>query len=484
MGSKTKTVGGGNAAPVANGFQDFLMGQLNPNGMNATQTNQQAKIDQLQGLQLPFGGNSAQLMAQRMASQGMGQAGVPQNQMQQPSPWQSLIQAMGQGQIQDQSGSGQALNGMIQNGPQNLYQNPSLNQLPTGYGGSGMADLSGVQNNAVNTTQGMGSVGSSGLDQIFRQMLQQSQGFGGQVNAQGVSLAPATQFDMNNPYFSAIKDQSQMTSDRNAAELRARFGAQGAGSIGTGAQYAESNLRATEAPQLTIALQQALQGLQQQDLAERGTQANIALGSAGQNLQGQLGNQNAGLNNGSNMLQALLSGRGQDINAMTAGRGQDIGLRNQDINALLSNQSQGNSFQQQNNQQNSQNMQSNNANAINQSQLSAQFGAQGMSDFLQALGLGQQQNQTGANMQQNLLNQLFGSFGQSSGLGTPQPQTVQQPSTLGQIAGAGLGILGSGIFSGFGGGQAPQSTPLYRAPTYPGSSAGAQLNPLILPSFR
>ncbi len=52
----------------------------------------------------------------------------------------------------------------------------------------------------------------------------------------------------------AAADQITKETDRNAAALRARFGAGGGTAFGTGAQLAESNLRSESAPKITSAI--------------------------------------------------------------------------------------------------------------------------------------------------------------------------------------------------------------------------------------
>lgn len=494
MGSKTKTVGGGNATGTANAFNDFLYGQLNPTGKDNS-----AEISQLTTIMNsgPPGINKGAIQQRinELTRQQSGSGG-------QPSMFQDLMKQFSSGNVPDISGSGQGIQNLISGGVNGFqqptygntynapeYQGASLDKLFTGFGGTGLADLSsvnGIPNRGqINTATGIGSVPTSGLDGLFKQYMStvSANGAGG-VGALETKLDPATVFDMNNPYFKAIKDSSTMASDRNAGELRARFGAQGAGSMGTGAQYAESNLRATEAPALTIAMQQALQGLQQQDLAERSTGANIALGSAGQNLQGQIANQNAGIQNSSNILQSLLTGRGQDldaagqargqdINQMGLGvqqllglRGQDIDLRGQDIDSILRNQTIGNTFTQNNNDLNSRNTQTNNQNSIMTSQnrndfnttnanntanyglganqLNSNNASNAMSQFMQALGMGQQGNQFSAGQQGDILRMLFSGFQQANGLGTPGAQTVEQPNPWAQLGG--LIVNGAGNY--------------------------------------
>lgn len=133
-----------------------------------------------------------------------------------------------------------------------------------------------------------------------------------------------------------------------------------------------------------------------------------------------------------------LQNRGQNLQAFLGQRGQDIGNYQFGVNAGLENQNAQNQF------------------------------------ALGKAGVGLQAQGQAANIQSDILSKLFGAFGQSNQLGTPQAQTVQTPSTLGQIAGFvgnGLGSVasianaanpfggGTNVLSRFFGGHSPQPTP-------------------------
>ena len=111
------------------------------------------------------------------------------------------------------------------------------------------------------------------------------------------------------------------------------------------------------------------------------------------------------------------------------------------------------------------------ANAMQQAMLQAQLQNQQLGNQfgLGMLGQGLNMNQLAQQGQQNAMNQMFGAFGQTNQLGTPQAQMVTQPSTWGQIGNAALGLgaaylTGGGSLAGmlggmggmFGRGQTPQ----------------------------
>ena len=271
--------------------------------------------------------------------------------------------------------------------------------------------------------------------------------------------------------------------------------AAGAGAIGSGAQIANSNLQSAASADQTVALQQALQGLQQQDLAERGTRANVGLQSRGQDaqvgianagnaLQAALANQSAGLQGNAqqqalfnSLLGAAGAGRAQDFQnqQFTAGQGLEQSLANagfqntrngQDLQALLQNQGLGNQFTLGAAGLNNDAMQTNNTNALAQAQaqnnfnltnqnqlagfqnqtngLNSQNYQNNQQNWLNLLGLGQNTNQLANQNQAAALAQLFASFGQSTGLGIEgrNTQVNQQGSPWGSILGSILPVVG------------------------------------------
>lgn len=557
MGARTTstTSGGGTATPVANDFQAWLQSQLNgtPYNPGAQQSTQQAPtsmsprdfLNNIDNGGNPFATNTGimptstyngpytdPLTGQFHPGTGTGSTmpggatnpniGVGNSPQQGGSPFQNAFNSMISGQVLDPSGANSAIANSIAGGAQTFgqdfgnaynsqtYNAANINQLPTNQlQGSGMADLSGVGQTAQSNMQFQ--PGSSQYTNMLTQLLGTGQNMLGQSgvgNASagsanigaGISLDPATQFDMNNPYFNALKTQQERALQQATADNNARFGAQGAGAIGTGAQLANSNLQSAASADQTVALQQALQGLQQQDLAERGTRANVGLTSRGQDAQVGIANagnqtqasiagiqaalQGQGQNNAlfGNLMQGALTGRGQDFqnNQSAQGMGLEQSLANagftntrngQDLQALLSNQGLGNNFQMGAADLNNNAMQTNNTNAMNQANSlngfnltnagnTAQYGqaanalnSQNFQNNQQGwqsmLGLGQGVNQQANQNMAAALQQLFGSFGQSTGLGIEgrNTQTNTTGSPWGGILGAALPVAGNAFQS-------------------------------------
>lgn len=288
------------------------------------------------------------------------------------------------------------------------------------------------------------------------------------------------------------------------ADQRARFGAEGAGALGTGAQFAESNLNAELAARdASMRRQQSMQ-LMGQDLSGQQALANVGLQNRGQDVQTAIANMQGGLQGAQNMNQFNLANQSNMLGAMGQARGQDLNtalqqlglgaqqgqfnagqqnamqqammnaqLQNQQmgnqqgqfntgqqnqmqqamLNAQLQNQQMGNQFGQFNVGQTNQMNQFNagQGNAMQQAMLQAQLQNQQMGNQfgLGMLGQGMNMNQLAAQQQQNALNQMFGAFGQTNQLGTPQAQMIQQPSMWGQLGNAALG-LGSAYLTGGG----------------------------------
>lgn len=388
---------------------------------------------------------------------------------------------------------------------ENPYQNQQFqgfnpSQLGTnfGQGQSGMMNMNNFGNIAgtnTNVMQGFGSQGQSGFTNQLNQLMQSMQNGGQQASAQSVALDPAKQIDLNSPLIQAQQQIADRQRNLAVADQRARFGADGSGSLGTGAQVAESNLNAQYGPQMAALLQQNIQQQQSQDLAERQTKAGIGVQSAGLGAQASIANAGNSLQGMMSAMNGGLTGRAQDFGNQLGNRqagntqlglalGQDQGnqgamLQNQGqmLNAGLQNQGMGNAFGLNAFNANSQNQQQNNANGMgiagmqNNFNLSnagnmAQFGQGtnglnlqsalgGQGNLLSAIQMGMGQNQLGNSNQNNILSQLFGGFGQSNGLGTPQAQVVQSPNPWMQglqgIAGIGSSLFSSGIFNRKGG---------------------------------
>jgi hypothetical protein len=429
----------------------------------------------------------------------------------------AMQNAMG-GNVRDLSGANGALQGFFQNpngrdistGFGNQYQNqqyvnPELQNLGTNFGAgqSGMANLSGFGNAAQSNQQfnPMNSQFTGGLQQLMGMGAGQMQNGGG-FSAAGTPADVALQGGMS--YGDAYNTLGQdPLAERNRmkanADLNARFGAEGAGALGTGAQFALGNQNAEFIAQDASARRGQAMQLMGQDLNERSTGANVGLQNRGQNVQTNLANMQGGLQgaqNQNNMMGQLLGAagqaRGQDFNSMLQQQqmgsqqgmfnaGQSNDMQAQMLNSLLQNQQLGNQFGLSAQQMNNNAMQSNNQNSLNSSQFqnnfnqnnaqnAASFGQQannlnsqnGQANnnlFAQIMGQGMNLNQMGNQNAQNMLAQMFQSMQQSNQLGTAQRQTIQQPSVAGQIANAGLGLLGGFMGGGgslgglFGGGQ-------------------------------
>lgn len=474
MGTNTRTVGGGSSTRTANQFQNFLQGQLS----GPTQSYSAAETMNAGGVQ--------GIMNQ-----------MQQNQQMQNSPFMQAFNQMMSGGG-DPSGGQAFVNNLMQQGSnfQNQYSSPefqaaNLQQLATnfGQGQTGMADLSQIGQvgpSQFNTAAGMGQMaqlGSGGAAQ--QQALSQLLSGGGGVNFNGnVGMAgPRTVDDIRNTELAGAFDFAEVMRQRAVADQRARFGAEGAGALGTGAQFAESTLNADLAARNAQNAFDMINRTQQVDLGNRSAAAQTALGNQGQNLQAALANAGNTLQGSQAAMNSFLQGRGQDLQNQLGNRGLDVnqlglGLqqslgnmnagvnqRGQDINALINNQQLGNQFGLGAAQLNNNAMQTNNTNALNQSGMLNNFNlsnAGNMAQFgqaanalnannNQALGqLGLSSNQQQFNNINQMLQNLFGGFQQATSIGTPQAQIVQEPSAAGQFLNAGL-QLGGAFLGGPGG---------------------------------
>ena len=129
--------------------------------------------------------------------------------------------------------------------------------------------------------------------------------------AQGMNIDTAMSKAGNLPF-------NEIMRQRAIADQRARFGAEGAGSLGTGAQFAEATMNAD----LTARNQQeqfnrAL-NLMGQDLNERSTGANVGLQNRGQNIQTAIANMQGGIQGAAN----ANSARNSMFNSMAGLSGQ------------------------------------------------------------------------------------------------------------------------------------------------------------------
>lgn len=596
MGARVRETGGGAAAPVAQGFNQFLMQQLqqprqaqpapfaNPSGynnpavqggINQQQSNQAQPFQQTATRMMqapgsgyatptydgampqgPGPGGPAQMYSGLQSNQdfmsGMDandpRMGTPEFQ-QYMGARQNAVQSQGQapqmsaggqpqqtgfqqafgnqlsGQVNDISGANSALQNFFGNPSQNniptnfgntfaspQYQSAQTSQLPTNFGAgqTGMANLGQFGNAAQSNFNSQGPINSqftSQLQGLIGQGQQQAQNgvqMGGNGGFAAASAGPGVALQGGMDYRQAFDTLGQdpllaRNQQRAVADMRARFGAEGAGSLGTGAQFAEGNLNAELMAQDASARRGQAMQLMGQDLNERSTGANVGLQSRGQDVQTGIANMQGGLQGAQNQIagyNAQTNSLGQLMNAAGQGRGQDmqtmlgqLGLGNQQsmfnagqsndmqgqmINATLQNQGMGNQFGLGAAGLNNNAMQTNNANNINQSQFqnnfnqgnansSAQYGlganqlnSQNQNfnnQMLQAMtGMGLNLNQMGNQNVQQMIQNLFGGFGQSNALGTAQRETTVTPNPWMQGAQMGTDILTSIINRGQQGG--------------------------------
>lgn len=420
-GSKTKTVGGGAATPVATDWNAFLL-----NGLNTGNFNPGGSINGS-----PVGNQTGATTSNTMTN--AFQQGMQNN----PTFGSSIMQMLGGGahpNLPNQPG----------------YSNPNTSQLNTGLNLSGFnfnpAASQAGSNQFLNNIMGGGqqaqgaSVANSftgGVPDFFQNM----QNF-------NIGVQPV---DMSNPQFAAASNLIDQQNKVDLANLRARFGAAGGNGLSTGASQAESQFDAQAPGNKVLALGQLQNQLYGQNINTANTllgQMQAAAGDTANRLglasNSQLGNRN--IQSGENIASAGNATQASIANANNALQGNSsalqylLGAGNLGLNSAQFNA--GNALNQFGANNNA--MQMNNQNAFNNANMSNQFGlnlfGQNSSN---ALNSAQMQNQSIAQM----LSQLFNSYQQSNQLGTPQAQTVQTPSPFSQI----LGAVGQGLnlFNGF-----------------------------------
>ena len=508
MGARVRETGGGSSVGVADQFNNFLSQQL--------QNPRNAMPRQVQGMgrQDDFGMGMNDAAVNGGIIQQMSNSMQPQ---QQTSNFGNAFQNAMSGQVQDMSGAGGALQNFFQNPSannlnlpqfQNQYTGPQFTQaqtsaLPTNFGAgqTGMADLSQF-GNAAQSQFGINPLNSQftgqlqgliGAGQNAMNNFSNNGGFSGATAGADVQMQPG--MDYGQAYNTLGQDplaQRELMLAR--ADQRARFGAEGAGGLGTGAQFAESNLNAAfNAQDASNRRNQAMQ-LMGQDLANRSAFAQTGLQNRGQNVQTAIANMQGGLQGAQNQISgfnAQNNALGQMLNAAGQARGQDLqtGLGQQQLganqsmfnagqqndmqtammNAFLQNQGMGNQFGLSAAGLNNNAMQTNNANNINTSQFqntfnqnnaqnSAQFGqannalnSQNLTNQSQInnqmlqnmIGQGLNMNQLGNANTMQMLQNLFGSFGQANQLGTAQRQTTVTPNPWMQGAQLGVDLIGA-----------------------------------------
>jgi hypothetical protein len=470
LGNKIKTVssGGGSATPVANDFNNFLRQGLNNGSYGA--------VGQTQGI----GSTLNSLLAGKQSSPELGSINEIMSRFsQQPNFQPSQISGYNPGSAS--FGGVDFSQGLGQATPQ--FSLPGM-KLPNSVSGvnyslpGGGADLSNI-------------VSQIGMRNLLPSMNGQTTQAPTDVNTSG---------QQNTPEFDAISKILGNQFTKDLGDIRERYGVSSAG------LNAESLYRSQAIPQLSQALSQSALGQRQAGQTDVG----LGLQGHGLNLQGALGNLNAGVTQRGQDLESLLTGRNQDIQTgslasgqslaaiqnLLAQRGQDVsqtGLgveqRGQDINALLTGRGQDAST----GLANISNMLAGRGLDINQLGTISQMlmGRGGLdfntqnanaNNFLSGqgllnqymgtygnLGLGQGQlnlagQQLGQQGQMGALGQLMQALMQSNSLGTAQAQTqtYQTPSAFSNflsgvngITGALKGImnLGNPFSSGGGGGS-------------------------------
>lgn len=264
MGAKTKQVGGGTATPTANNWNQFLNSQLQ-GGMNQAMNNAQQPGMQQQGFQQALGGalggqgpadvSGAGGLLQKYFQGGGGGGMTDLSGF--STPQQAQTAQVGGTGLADLSKFGTAAQAGVTRDPR------------TGFPiqGTGMADMSQFGPAAQSGFNTQGPI-SSDFSSMLMNMIQGGGAGGGVGAGAAVNLAPG--MDYQQAYQTLGQDPlAERNKQRAVAEQRARFGAEGAGALGTGAQYAESNLNAELAAQDASMRRQQSMALMGQNLQER-----------------------------------------------------------------------------------------------------------------------------------------------------------------------------------------------------------------------
>lgn len=440
--SKTKTVGGKPVKEtVANDFSNFLKGGLQQGqyGNPAAQTQGFAgAINKLLSGQV---GDPTSLGGYFAGLNQVGGANIsPINTQFNPRPFQNIDFSNPFNPQQVQQVNTQM--------PQ--WQNTQLQQMPTGGMNFGGANLQGINPNLPQfqgaNLQNPGQIALNLPQFRDAQLARPDTGNPadrfGRIDQQlptNLSLAN-TQVDLNNPVYANAQQLMNRELMKSVADMRARYGAGGAGQNSTSEQFGEATLRAEALPRMGLAMNDianAQRGLNQGD-----NQQQLALqGLISQNM-GQ--NQNAGIQQ-----------RGQDISAAL----QSMGLSNDAI-AQLNNQflqqaqmqnqfgMQGAELGMQAGNINAQNQLAQNAQQLQQAQMANQFGLQGAEMGMQA---GQMNNQNAlANAQLMQQGQLQGRELDQNAIAQMNQAQLQQALAQNQFGmqGAQLNQQGQAINAG------------------------------------
>jgi len=450
---KVSTVGGGRATNTANSFNDWLTA-----GLKTGQFGDMGGGSITQNLK-QIGGFS-DTVNQLLSGKGGQQAG---------NPW--FANAMNGGTGGLGSNLPQVTNQYQHQMPQ--FQNTNLQQLNTQAPAWQQAQF---QN--INTAMPNGVGGASGLvnaQDAVRQYLSQ----GGQMS--GIDLSglqtgnpaasigrtnttgnidftyqqdPRLATNVDSSYAQAVRGVLERNQQKDVAELRSRFGAGGGMSLGTGASYAEGNLRAENTNRIGQALGEINMQEQNIDLANRGlwqqgrqnaqammsqdqlARLGIQSGERGQDVSAAIGAM-------ANANQAILGRGNMQLNANNQAGQLALGAANAQNNAMLENQGLINNsmLSQQanaNNAINAWNAQQGNYNtAMNQYGLNAaEFGNNAMYN-MNAQNLAQNQNMNAFNLSNAQSNAQFGQNAQMANASNMlQDQQLKNNFGLGQ---AGIG---------------------------------------------
>lgn len=254
------------------------------------------------------------------------------------------------------------------------------------------APFTAAQSN-FNTDQRVGS----DFNSMLMNMIGNAQGQQGQSGFSAASLSAAPELAQGMDYRQAYDTLGQdplmeRNRQRAIADQRARFGAEGAGALGTGAQYAESNLNAELAAQDASMRRQQAMALMGQDFQDRMGRANVGLQGRSQDAQAGIANMQGRLQGAQNINQFNSSNLSNLLSSAVAARGQDLSTGIQQL-GLGASQGQFNAGQQ---------------NAITQAQINASLQNAQMQNQGSQFNAGQSNSMAQAAAQNQLQNQQLG----------------------------------------------------------------------------
>lgn len=465
MGAKTKEVGGGANVGTSNMFNNFLQQQMGGGGAGMTASgqvtsaaNQSRPTNQIAGTDLGRalsggGGNVANIVNQTRMNNQQAQQAATYNQQAANNfgNFGNLVNTLSNPDMQQQFQNNpffQRMDGVQMPGAPQLGQYNT--QAPTS---DILGRVMGMQGVPGFLAQSGAQPGIGNID--FSQFMSAMGGGGGGVAALGreadiygpEGTGGLLNVDMNSPEFQALKQQQAQDAQLGLANTRARFGAGGGMSLGSGASLAEAQFNREVLPANTLALGQLARSIQELDMGNRGLNANVLLQQRGQNVDQRGQDTQAAIAGGqlaaqqqAALLNAMLGQQSNQLGAFDSANRFNLGMLGQMFQGAGADAS----------------------NALQGFQLGNQAIGAGNADLLNLFGmqsgnaLGQQQlygglgqalagmNQQG---QMGVLSQLFNAMQQGNQLGTAQRQTISQPSAGGQLLGAIAG-LGSAALGG------------------------------------